>query len=235
LSRGWLLDTSVLSMLAPGRPAPRAEWVDWLRAQAGRLYPSAVTIAQIEQGVCKLRRTGGGDRADRLTAWLDAVLAEFADRVLALDGRVGRRAGAVSDRALAVGQHPGFADMAIAATAAAHDLILLTRNARRFAPLGNACIDPEDGPPRPTPKDRGPRRDCCRPGFTADGQRAAVAREAACPTPRSRRREPPRQPLDCHRCLRSVPSPIYPVRTTGRRLAAGTRRARLEASLRVGL
>ena len=147
MSRGWLLDTSVLSMLAPGWPALKAEWADWLRAQAGQLYLSAVTIAEIEQGVCKLRRTGAGDRADRLTDWLDAVLADFADRVLDLDAAVGRRAGALSDRVLAAGRHPGFADVAIAATAAGHDLVLLTRNARHFAPLAVAFIDPDDGPP----------------------------------------------------------------------------------------
>jgi predicted nucleic acid-binding protein len=149
LSRGWLLDTSVLSILAPGRPAPNMALAGWLREQAGRLYLSAVTIAEIEQGVCKLRRTGGGDRADRLTVWLDAVLADFADRVLPLDASVGRRAGALSDIALAAGRHPGFADVAIAATAAAHDMVLLTRNARHFAPLGVDFIDPEEGLPPP--------------------------------------------------------------------------------------
>ncbi len=142
-----MVDTSVLSMLAPGRPPPTAEWVDWLRANAERLYLSAVTIAEVEQGVCKLRRTGGGERAERLTVWLDSVLADFSDRVLALDARVGRRAGALSDRALAAGRHPGFADVAIAATAVEHDMALLTRNTRRFEPLGVDVVDPQDGPP----------------------------------------------------------------------------------------
>ena len=147
MSRGWLLDTSVMSMLAPGRSAPNADLAGWLREHAERIYLSAVTIAEIEQGVCKLLRMGGGDRADRLTFWLDAVLADFGDRVLPLDANVGRRAGALSDRALAGGRHPGFADVAIAATAASHQLVLLTRNARHFAPLGVEFIDPEVGLP----------------------------------------------------------------------------------------
>jgi predicted nucleic acid-binding protein len=142
-----VVDTSVLSMLAPGRPPPTAEWVDWLRANAERLYLSAVTIAEVEQGVCKLRRTGGGERAERLTEWLDSALADFSDRVLALDASVGRRAGALSDRALAAGRHPGFADVAIAATAVEHGMALLTRNTRRFEPLGVDVVDPQDGPP----------------------------------------------------------------------------------------
>jgi predicted nucleic acid-binding protein len=46
------------------------------------------------------------------------------------------------DRALAIGRHPGFADVATAATASMHGLVLLTRNMRHFEPLGLTAIDP---------------------------------------------------------------------------------------------
>jgi predicted nucleic acid-binding protein len=43
---------------------------------------------------------------------------------------------------------PVFADVAIAATASTHGLVLLTRNGGHFAPLGVAFIDPlEELPP----------------------------------------------------------------------------------------
>jgi predicted nucleic acid-binding protein len=42
---------------------------------------------------------------------------------------------------------PVFADVAIAATAKAHGLVLLTRNGRHFASLGVAFIDPIEGLP----------------------------------------------------------------------------------------
>jgi toxin FitB len=147
LSSGYLLDTSVLSMLAPGKPALTSELIAWLRARADSLYLSAVTIVEIEQGICKLRRTGGAERANRLEQWLDELLATSSDRILSLDSRVGREAGAMSDRALATGRHPGFVDVAIAATARAHGLVLLTRNGRHFAPLGIAFIDPVEALP----------------------------------------------------------------------------------------
>jgi predicted nucleic acid-binding protein len=51
-------------------------------------------------------------------------------------------AGALSDVARAKGASPGFADLAIASTAQAHDLTLLTRNTRHFGPLGVRLIDP---------------------------------------------------------------------------------------------
>jgi len=145
LSAGYLLDTSVVSLLAPGRPALANDLPDWLRVHADALYLSAVTIAEIEQDVRGLRRAGGVERAARLAVWLDSVLANAADRLLALDARVGRVAGALSDRAWASGRHPGFADVAIAATAIAHDLVLLTRDGKHFAPLGVAFADPLEG------------------------------------------------------------------------------------------
>jgi predicted nucleic acid-binding protein len=147
LSSGYLLDTSVLSLLAPDRPALANDLSDWLRAHAEDLYFSAVAVAEIEQGICKLRRAGGVERAARLTEWLDALLANAADRLLPFDGGVGRIAGALSDQAMARGRHPGFADVAIAATAIGHDLVLLTRNAKHFEPLGVAFADPLDGLP----------------------------------------------------------------------------------------
>lgn len=142
MNTGYLLDTSVLSLLAPGKSALKPQLAGWLRRQADTLYFSAVTIAEIEQGICKLRRTGGTERADRLTAWLNSLLMTSPERILPLDGRVGREAGVLSDHALAIGRHPGFADIAIAATATAYGLVLLTQNGRHFAPLGITIIDP---------------------------------------------------------------------------------------------
>ena len=147
MNSGYLLDTSILSLLAPGRPGPNDQLAGWLRERADTVFLSAVTVTEIEQGICKLRRTGATERADRLTQWLDSVIAGGGANILAFDYRVGRLAGAISDRAMADGRHPGFADVAIAATAVAHDLGLLTRNGRHFAPLGVAFVDPVDGLP----------------------------------------------------------------------------------------
>lgn len=47
MSSGFLLDTSVLSLLAPGRPAPDDRFTAWLRQNDDHLYISAVTIAEM--------------------------------------------------------------------------------------------------------------------------------------------------------------------------------------------
>ncbi len=94
------------------------------------------------QGIGKLRRAGGTERADRLDSWLDGLLEKYADRILALDAPAARLAGNISDAAMAQGRHPGFADVAIAALAQNAGLLLLTRNLKHFKPLGVACADP---------------------------------------------------------------------------------------------
>jgi len=143
LTKGYLLDTSVVSLLAPGRVALVATPLsEWLQAHHQALFLPAVTIAEIAQGIGKLRRAGGVERADRLDRWLDGLLASYTDRILPLDAQAARLAGQISDFAIARGCHPGFADVAIAALAQNADLLLLTCNLKHFEPLGVACADP---------------------------------------------------------------------------------------------
>ena len=48
----------------------------------------------------------------------------------------------MSEAAIAIGRHPGLADIIIAATARVHGLTVLTRNLKHFIPLGIDCLDP---------------------------------------------------------------------------------------------
>ena len=141
--KGFLLDTSVVSVLAPGReafvPQPLREW---LQAHHKQLYLPCIAVAEMAQGIAKLRRAGGAERADRLDRWLDGLLSAYADRILPLDAQASRLAGQMSDAAVAQGCHPGFADVAIAALAQNAGLLLLTCNLKHFQPLGVACADP---------------------------------------------------------------------------------------------
>lgn len=145
MTEGYLLDTSVLSLLAPGKPAPPPEFVAWLRRHGERIYISAITVAEIEQGICKLHRAGGTQRARLLREWLDTLLSQGHERILPFDADVARSAGAMADRAVAIGRHPGFADVGIAATAKAQGLVVLTCNGKHFEPLGISTVDPLAG------------------------------------------------------------------------------------------
>ena len=139
---GYLVDTNVVSAFAPGKPAVRPETAAWFEAQTDRLFLSAIGVIEIEAGIAKLRRSGSARRAADLTIWLDRLLGLYGGKVLAVDVAVARLAGAIADRAKASGHDPGLADIAIAATAEVHRLVVLTRNRRHFDPLGPTVLDP---------------------------------------------------------------------------------------------
>jgi hypothetical protein len=133
-----MLDTDVVSRLAPGREAVDPEFSAWLLRRGDELFLSAVTVAEIERGIAKLQRAGAVHRVRGLRSWLEGIVTVYADRILSFDVVVARSAGALNDAARAQGRDPGFPDIAIAATAQVHDLRLLTFNARHFEPLGIA-------------------------------------------------------------------------------------------------
>jgi toxin FitB len=144
--RGYLVDTSSLSMFAPGRPAVPENITSWMTAQgnAGRLYLSVITVAEIEKGLRKLNRAGGTARSKALADWLQHLTDIYDDRLLPIDPATARIAGQIEDQAIAVGVNPGFADVLIAATARSHRLLLLTANVRHFRALGVDCVDPSE-------------------------------------------------------------------------------------------
>jgi len=95
-----------ISAAAPSRPVSPAliEWMDTHSA----LFLSAVTVAEIEDGIAKSRREGAARKSADLSAWLETVLHLYGNRVLAFDVATARIAGAISDRARGLGQTPGF-------------------------------------------------------------------------------------------------------------------------------
>ena len=142
----YLVDTNVISATAPTLAVKRSELMEWMDTHSSALFLSAVTIAEIA-GIAKARREGARRKAENLSAWLRALLHLYGDRVLAFDTPTAEIAGALADLARGRGHSPGFADIAIAATARRHDLTILSRNARHFASVDVAVIDPFRAPP----------------------------------------------------------------------------------------
>lgn len=138
----YLVDTNVVSATAPTAGVKRDELVAWMDLHSPALFLSAVTVTEIADGIAKAKREGARRKSSDLSAWLHALLHLYGDRVLAFDAAAAEIAGALSDLARSRGHSPGFADIAIAATAKRHDLVILSRNERHFAPLGITVIDP---------------------------------------------------------------------------------------------
>lgn len=137
----YLLDTNIVSADAPARRHIGLDaFAAWMRKHSECLFISTITVAEIEAGIARAVRIGATTKAERLRHWLAVVEHLYGARILPFDLAAAREAGAILDRARA--HDPGFEDIAIAATAAAHDFVVLTANERHFAPLGVPFVNP---------------------------------------------------------------------------------------------
>lgn len=136
----YLLDTNVVSTLAPNRRKHQTELVDWLDRNGASLFLSVMTITELDSGVLKLRRDGKIERADDFALLTSAILAGFADRVLPVDLETARHLARLA--AETYQKQVELPDLIIAATAVRHGLIVLTRNMKDFGRLSVKSVDP---------------------------------------------------------------------------------------------
>lgn len=125
----YLLDTNVVSELRKVRSGRAdvgvAAWAEQTRS--AEMFVSAITIHELEHGVLLLERADP-DQGAVLRAWLDrSVAAAFADRVLAVDDAVARRAAL-----LHVPDPAPFRDALIGGTALTHGMTVVTRGIKDF-------------------------------------------------------------------------------------------------------
>lgn len=147
----YLVDTDVLSRSDPSKADEDARAVrQWLDQASAYIFLSWVTIAEIEKGIARAVRIDASTKADKLRSWIDAITHLHSGRILPFDREAALIAGPIMDRARA--HQPGFADVAIAATAKANDLTVLTANERHFRLLDVAIVNPfKKLPPFGTP------------------------------------------------------------------------------------
>lgn len=103
-----------------------------------------MTIAETEQGIRKLLRRGAHERAAALTRWIETFVSVHGEQILPMGTAVARHVGLMSELTTAEGRYPGLADIIIAATAAAYDLVLVTGNTRHFDGLGLQVLSPAE-------------------------------------------------------------------------------------------
>jgi predicted nucleic acid-binding protein len=140
----YLVDTNVISTAAPSKTRGSAEVAAWIEAASHHLYLSVVTVAEVEDGIAKCFREGARAKASAILEWWSAVEHLYGDRIIHIDIEVAHAAGRLLDHARSKGHTPGFADVAIAATARVRALTILTENVRHFEPLGVAFVNPFD-------------------------------------------------------------------------------------------
>ena len=139
-TRGWLVDTNVISELRKGRrcyPAVRA-WSE--RVTPAACFISRVSLAEIRFGI---DRVGDPAFSAELEAWFqDGVLAWFGARVLEVDGPVLTRWCHLAVEGRKASYTYAQPDVLLAATALVHRLGVATRNTQDFVRAGVRIVNP---------------------------------------------------------------------------------------------
>lgn len=134
-----VLDTNVISEVWKAKPAPQVlAWMDDQMIET--LYLSAITVAELRFGLAAMpqgkRRTAYLERLER------DVLPVFSGRIVPFDLEASRAYAALMTRARNAGIAVGLSDGYIAASAAAHGLIVATRDTGPFEAAGLSVINP---------------------------------------------------------------------------------------------
>lgn len=131
----YLVDANVLSEAT--KPAPDARAMTWLREHERDLVVDPIILGEIRFGILLMP---AGRRRKRLEAWF----AEGVRRITCIswDVTVGLRWAELLADLRATGRSMPIKDSLVAATALAHDLVVVTRNRRDFENARVRLVDP---------------------------------------------------------------------------------------------
>ena len=130
----YLLDTNIVSELR--KPRPHGGVIAWLEStEDADLHLSAVTLGEIQAGV-EITRVQDAAKAAEIEAWLELVAQSY--NVLPMDGAAFR----AWDRLMHRRSDTLYEDAMIAATAAVHNLTVVTRNVADFKPFNVRVLNP---------------------------------------------------------------------------------------------
>ena len=132
-----LLDTCVVS--ETHKPNGELRVTSAVANLGDRAFISVITIGEIYKGAHGL---APGQRQRDLFAWLDRLQNDFRQRILQVDAPIARLWGQLTARAKRRGQHIAAPDGLIAATALHHEMAVMTRNVKDFAPSGVEVVNP---------------------------------------------------------------------------------------------
>lgn len=133
----YLLDTNVVSELRKGRRANVGVQEFFAALAPDEIYLTVQTVGEIRRGLENVRNRGDRAQAQRLEDWLDALVANYANRILGFDIDCAQVWGKLMSPNP---QHP--VDKQIAAIGLIYNLTIVTRNTEDFRDTGTRLVNP---------------------------------------------------------------------------------------------
>ncbi len=131
----YLIDTNVIS--EPKKLAPEPHVLSFIGSRAPtEFFLSVLTLGELEKGSAK-KRIKDPSGADALLVWIRQIETCFSGRILPIDSKIAAVWGKFS-----AGRTRPILDTYLAATAAVHNLTLVTRNTRDFLGLPVNLLNP---------------------------------------------------------------------------------------------
>ncbi len=136
----FLVDTNILS--EPTKPEPDTTVEEWIAGYEADFYTSALVIAELLNGLEKLRDSR---RKRALGQQLEKLIGKPGGRILSFNVRVAREWVRLHADLRSKGHSMGWEDSIIAATARHHGLTLATHNTSDFKHAAGRLFDPFTG------------------------------------------------------------------------------------------
>ncbi len=131
-----LIDTNVISELA--KPKPDKNVIAFLSSlENGAL--SIISLHEIQYGIGLLPP---GQRRTELEQQMARLLSEYRDSIIPVDEQEAAHAASFRVQARQQGKTLHLADSLIAGTAAAHNMVIATRNTHDFDGIGVELVNP---------------------------------------------------------------------------------------------
>ena len=132
-----MIDTNVISESRKGKKANRGIQEFWHSVDPDTIYLSVQTIGEIRRGIENIKNRGDSSQSQVLEQWLNLVVSNYGDRILAFDEDCAQIWGRLMSPH---NQNP--IDKQIAAIGLIHGLTVVTRNTNDFIGTGVRLINP---------------------------------------------------------------------------------------------
>ena len=134
----YLIDTCVVSELR--KPIPQDSVLTWFQACDEKdIYISSLSLGELRYGISILP---GGKRRNDLQIWFNELVEAFSGRILPVTEGISIICGNMRAKARKSGLSLPVIDGLIAATAEAHQMILVTRNTDDVGTTGIPILNP---------------------------------------------------------------------------------------------